>query len=52
LYKKVFLVGAYAPVSGAPEGERELFLRNLQAVVESAEREEKKHVQKWAGSRR
>ena len=31
----------YAPVSSAPEGpgERELFLRNLQAVVESAERD-------------
>jgi hypothetical protein len=39
-YKKVLLaVGAYAPVSSAPEGERELFLRNLQAVVESAERD-------------
>ena len=38
-YKKVLLVGAYAPVSSAPEGERELFLRNLQAAVESAERD-------------
>ena len=38
-YKKVLLVGAYAPVSSAPEGERELFLRNLQAVVESTERD-------------
>jgi hypothetical protein len=32
-------VGAYAPVSSAPDGERELFLRNLQAAVESAERD-------------
>jgi hypothetical protein len=31
-------VGAYAPVSSAPEGERELFLRNLQAAVESAKK--------------
>ncbi len=38
-YKKVLLVGAYAPVSSAPEGERELFLRKLQAAVESAERD-------------
>ena len=40
-YKKVFVVGAYAPVSSAPEGERELFLtrRNLQAAVDSAERD-------------
>ena len=28
-------MGAYAPVSSAPESERELFLRNLQAAVES-----------------
>ena len=34
-YKKVLLVGACAPVSSAPEGEHELFLRNLQAAVES-----------------
>jgi exonuclease III len=39
-YKKVLLVGAYAPVSSAPDGERELFLRNLQDAVESAERDE------------
>jgi hypothetical protein len=39
-HKKVFVVGAYAPVSSAPEGERELFLRNLQAAaVDSAERD-------------
>ena len=38
-YKKVLLAGAYAPVSSAPEGERELFLRKLQAAVESAERD-------------
>ena len=32
-------MGAYAPVSSAPEGERELFLMNLQAAVESAQRD-------------